>query len=55
MMMMMMEVIVTIYDCVRMRMDEKIIPSDRKNDDSIRGDYDHDDEANDNDNDYDEL
>ena len=42
------------YNSVRMRLDEKIIPSDRKNDDSIRGDYD-DDEANDNDNEYDEL
>ena len=55
MMMMMMEVMATIYNSVRMRLDEKIIPSDRKNDDSIRGDYDDDDDANDYDSDYDEL
>ena len=54
--MMMMEKIVTIYNSVRMRLDEKILPLDRKNDDSmIRGDYDDDDDANDYDNHYDEL
>ena len=56
MVMMMMEKIVTIYNSVRMRLDEKILPLDSKNDDSmIRGDYDDDDDANDYDNHYDEL